>query len=92
MLCVYLAMKGMPKNEAYIESLAVRSDKHYKGMGRKLVEFAKWKSRDKEKSILTVESFCVYDVKDFYIKCGFKLDPELGEYYKHKCYKFSMEL
>ena len=91
-LCLYQAMEGMPKNEAYIESLAISPDKQHKGMGRMLVEFAKRKSREEGKSILTVESFCIYEVQDFYIKCGFTLEPELGEYFGYKCYEFSMEL
>ena len=86
-----MGLKMLDK-EAYIESLAVKSDRHGRGIGKNLVDFAKRRARKERKPLLTVESFCVYGVKDFYLKCGFKIDSELGEYEGHKCYCFSMGL
>ncbi|MBL7101084.1 MAG: GNAT family N-acetyltransferase [Nanoarchaeota archaeon] len=91
-MCLYMSMKNLSPDESYIESLAVRSDKHRNGYGRKMIHFAKRKSRNEGKRLLTVESFCLYDVKDFYIKCGFELEPELGECGGHKYYRFFMKL
>jgi len=89
-MCFYPQQEN--ETEAYIETLATKSDKHHQGVGRKLINFAKTKSRQEGRTILIVESFCIYDVKDFYIKCGFTLEPELDEYNGHKFYKFSMRL
>ena len=91
-LCLPMVREDIPKNEGYIEGLAVREDSHGEGIGRKLIEFAKRKSIQAKKSVLTVESFCLFDVRDFYLKCGFNLIPELGEFGGYDYYQFSMPL
>lgn len=90
-LCLFLGTEDA-ENEAYIESLAVRKDDHNKGYGRKLVDFSIDKSMREGMQAITVDSFVVYDVKDFYIKCGFKLNPKLKKYNGHKLYSFYMDL
>ena len=76
----------------YIETLAVAKDIRSKGVGSKLVEFAKQLARENGFKILRVTSFYEYGVKDFYIKHGFKLLDKLGEYSGHKFHRLDFEL
>ncbi len=71
----------------YIETLAVAKDIQSSGIGKKLVEFAKHFVMEKGLKILRTTSFYEYGVKDFYIKHGFRLLPESGEYGGHKFYR-----
>lgn len=76
----------------YIETLAVAKDIQSTGVGKKLVEFAKQFSKDRGFKILRVTSFYEYGVKDFYIKQGFRLLDEPGEYSGHKFYRLEIEV
>lgn len=71
----------------YIETLAVAKEAQSSGIGSKLVEFAKKFAEDKGFKILRTTSFYEYGVKDFYIKNGFRLLDEPGEYNGHKFYR-----
>jgi len=80
------------KTQAYIMTLAVREDKHKRGLGRRLVEFAKKKAKKEGKKKLIVDSLFIYDTKDFYLNCGFKIDKELEDMDNNPFYRFSMRL
>lgn len=84
-----LKMNG---DEAFIETIAVDRKKQRNGLGRKLIEFAKEFSQMNGKSKLIVESFCDYDLKDFYQKCGFICDPKKSYYEGYPYFSFSMKL
>ncbi len=76
----------------YIETLAVAGDIQSKGVGSKLVEFAKQIAKESGFKILRVASFYEYGVKDFYIKHGFRLLDEPGEYGGHNFHRLDFEL
>ena len=76
----------------YIETLVVAKDIQTRGIGRQLVEFAKQFARENNFKILRTTSFYEYGVKDFYIKQGFKLLDEAGEYGGHKFHRLEFVL
>ena len=76
----------------YIETLAVAKDTQAKGVGSKLVEFARQFAREKNFKIMRTTSFYGYNVKDFWIKQGFRLLDEPGEYSGHKFYRLETEI
>lgn len=76
----------------YIETLVVSKDIQSKGVGSMLVDFAKQFARENGFKILRTTSFYEYGVKDFYLKHGFRLLPEPGEYGGHKFYRFQFDL
>ncbi len=81
----------------YIETLAVAKDiqaprlpasgGQAKGVGSRLIEFAKQFARENGFKILRTTSFYEYGVKDFYIKNGFQLLDEPGQYNGHKFHR-----
>ena len=76
----------------YIETLAVAKDIQTKGIGSKLVEFAKDFARKNNFKKMRTTSFYEYGVNDFWIKQGFRLLEEPGEYGGHKFYRFQFDL
>jgi len=76
----------------YIETLAVAKDIQSRGVGSKLVDFAKQFAKDSGFETLRTTSFYKYEVKDFWTKRGFGLLPEPGEYGGHKFYRFELKL
>jgi len=76
----------------YIETLAVAKDSQSSGLGKKLVEFARQFAKGNNFEILRTTSFYEYGVKDFWIKQGFRLLGEPGEYGGHKFYRFELKL
>ncbi len=76
----------------YIETLAVAKNIQSKGVGSGLVEFAKRFARENNFKILRTTSFYEYGVKDFWIKQGFRLLDEPGEYNGHKFYRLEFEV
>lgn len=91
-LCLQMALEQLPETVAYIDAMAVHEDKHSLGIGKQIVDFAINESKKAGKETLQVESFPEYNVKEFYIKCGFKLQPEMGEFNDHPYYVFSMNI
>jgi N-acetylglutamate synthase-like GNAT family acetyltransferase len=79
-------------NMLYIETLAVAKNIQAKGVGSKLVEFTKQFAKENDFKILRTTSFYEYNVKDFWLKHGFRLLEEPGEYSGHKFYRFEMSL
>mgnify|MGYP001612067519 FL=1 len=78
----------------YIETLAVAKDIQSRGVGSKMVEFAKRFAKENGFEILRTTSFYEFDprVKNFWIKNGFRLLPEPGEYGGHKFYRLEAEV
>lgn len=76
----------------YIETLVVAKDIQSSGIGKKLVEFAKQFARENNFKIMRTTSFYEYGVKDFWIKQGFRLLEESGEYSGHKFYRLEFKL
>ena len=76
----------------YIETLAVAKNIQSKGVGSRLVEFAKRFAKENNFKILRTTSFYEYGVKDFWIKQGFRLLDEPGEYGGHKFYRLEFEV
>jgi N-acetylglutamate synthase-like GNAT family acetyltransferase len=54
-----------------IETLAISKKERNKGLGRKLVDYAIKCSKNKKCKLLKVGSFKRFNVRNFYIKCGF---------------------
>ena len=71
----------------FIETLAVARAIQSSGIGKKLVEFAKQFARENNFKVLRTTSFYEYGVKDFWIKQGFRLLDEPGEYKGHKFFR-----
>ena len=65
---------------------------HGKKLGKKLIDFAKEISLKNNIPLLTVGSFVEYKLENFYTKCGFTKEKELGSYNGHPYYKFFMNL
>jgi len=89
-MCLQLSMED--RNEAYIATLAIKKEEQNKGLGKQLINFAKERAKQEEKTILTVESFLEYNVKDFYLSCGFQLKPKLEKYRGYLFYSFFMKI
>lgn len=76
----------------YIETLAVAKDVQARGVGSGLVDFAKRFAKENGYKILRTASFYEYGVRDYWIKQGFRLLDEPGEYSGHKFYRFELNL
>lgn len=76
----------------YIETLAVAKTVQSSGIGSKLVEFAKEFSRKNNFKIMRTTSFYEYGIKDYWVKQGFRLLDEPGEYSGHEFYRFELNL
>lgn len=82
----------MLENEGSIETIAISPEKHKLGFGRRLIEFAKDFSKQMGKSRLSVESFCEYNLQEFYEKCGFTKEPNVRDYNGHPYDCFHMTI
>lgn len=91
-VCVQTALEGLSPTDAYIETIATREDLHGMGYGKELINQAALIARDEGKQRLIVESFLKYGARDFYIKCGFKLEPRQPEFCGYPYNVFTMEL
>lgn len=81
------------RNKMNIETLAVRKDFQGKGVGSKLIEFAKQFTKDNGFKILHAYSFIEYEAVDFYLKRGFKKLNTHGYYYnghKYDCFEIRL--
>lgn len=76
----------------HIETLAVKKRFAGRGYGTKLVEFAKQFAKGKGFSKLYSYSFHQYRIKDFYLKKGFMLLDQEGDYRGNKYYCFEAKL
>lgn len=84
-----LCLRTDPQN-GNIEAMAIRSNTHGQGIGRKLVEFAVSRCRLLNIGTLSVHSFCLYGVRPFYEKCGFTCVGDNRTYHEVPYYSFSM--
>jgi N-acetylglutamate synthase-like GNAT family acetyltransferase len=82
---IYAAMSVFSRDSfCEIETLAVHDRMRKRGAGSSLVYLAKLHAKDKGFDRLVVRSFSQHDVKDFYLKQGFRLSETpffcLGQY------------
>lgn len=76
----------------YIETLAVAKDAQLRGIGSKLVDFAKEFAKKKGFKKMRTTSFYEYGVKDYWLKQDFRLLEEPEEYGGHEFYRFELDL
>jgi len=80
------------KDELEIETIAIRKDFQGLNHGKTLIQFARDEAKRQTKLRLTVESFCSYNLGEFYKKCGFKVDdPPLGYFEDQPYSRFFMD-
>lgn len=80
------------KDELTIETIAIRKGSQGLGYGQTLIQFARDEAKRQTRFRLTVESFCSYNVGEFYKKCGFKVDdPPLGYFEDQPYSRFFMD-
>ena len=79
-------------NKINIETLVVKKEFQYKGLGSKFIEFAKQFTKEKGFNILHAYSFSEYQAADFYLKKGFKVMDYTGYYKNHKYDCFELEI
>jgi GNAT superfamily N-acetyltransferase len=75
-----------------ITTIVVCPEYHGLGYGKQLVNYAIKRAKRKGYSKLVVGSYTNYNVKDFYINCGFELLKIRRCYKKYKYYDFAMKL
>lgn len=83
---------GKYDNEYYISTIAVKKEIHGKGLGKKLIDFAKELSIKNNIHLLIVESYCEYNLETFYTKCGFTKEKEIGVHEGYDYFKFFIKL
>ena len=66
----------------HITTLTIDQTMHGLGIGKKLTEFAENLAAEKGLKKVTLETYDLYSVKDFYLKCGFELDNPPTDSYK----------
>lgn len=80
------------EDRMYIETIAVIEEYRSKGVGSKLLDFAKQFTLQNKLNTLRVCSFCEYKAEKFYLNRGFSLFKKLGKYGKHKFHRFEIKL
>ena len=79
-------------DKMYIETLAVDEKYRSRGVGAKIIKFARDYAKEKGLSSLCACSFCEYKAEGFYLNQGFSLLDEFGEYNSHKYHRFETKL
>jgi N-acetylglutamate synthase-like GNAT family acetyltransferase len=79
-------------NKISIETLVVKKEFQGKGIGTQFIEFAKQFAKEREFNILHAYSFQEYNMADFYLKRGFRMLKDPGNYYDHTYYCFEMKV
>lgn len=69
-----------------IPTLAVADGAHGMGIGKKLLEFATQKATDENFKSIRINSYKFLNVRDFYLKCGFKFAEPAEESFKGEEY------
>ena len=80
------------QDKVYIETIAIVNNHRDKGIGTKLIEFAKEFTREKGLRSLRLCSFYDYNTVDFYLSQGFSLLKKPGKYQGHQYHRFEMKL
>jgi N-acetylglutamate synthase-like GNAT family acetyltransferase len=77
-------------SEVYIETIAVDRKYQSKGYGKALIKFAKNFTKKNNLNILWVNSFESYNLKKFYLSCGFNMfdTDEEDSYHGHHTLHF----
>jgi GNAT superfamily N-acetyltransferase len=70
----------------------VKKEFQGKGIGTQFIEFAKQFAKEREFNILHAYSFQEYNMADFYLKRGFRMLKDPGNYYDHTYYCFEMKV
>lgn len=86
-ICLLLTKDGY-----CVETIAVQEKYQRKGIGRKLINFAKAYTKNKGQAKLKVESFCEYNADGFYEKCGFTKEQEVSYFQDKPYYKLFIDL
>ena len=76
----------------YLETIAISEAYQRKGIGSKLIEYAKKITKDYGFDKLLLDTYRQYSADAFYIKCGFKKIPTWAEYKGKPYHKFLIEL
>lgn len=79
-------------NKISIETLVVKKEFQYKGLGSKFIEFAKQFTKERGFNTLHAYSFSEYKAADFYLKKGFKFINYAGYYKNHQydCFELTI--
>lgn len=80
------------KNKVSIETLAVRKESQNRGLGSKLIEFAKKYAKEHGCKTLHAYSFAEYKAVNFYLKQSFEYFDRTGEYNGHAYDSFQISL
>lgn len=80
------------QNIMYIETMAIVKEFQSKGIGTQFINFAKKFTQEKNLNILRAYTFYKYNTKEFYLKKGFTLLGNAGEYSKEKYHRFEMKI
>ena len=80
------------KNKVSIDTLAVIKEYQNRGLGSKLIEFAKQFSLDNGYNTLHAYSFAEYNAVNFYLNKSFEYFNRMGEYNGHRydCFKINL--
>jgi GNAT superfamily N-acetyltransferase len=76
------------EGEPIIETIAVDREEQRKGIGKRLIEFAFEKVRKGNIAKIQTGSFACYGAKDFYLKCGFRLESSKTDALGVSYYRF----
>ncbi len=73
----------------HIETLAVKKEYRFNGIGTKFLNFAKALTREKKLNVLIACSFFEYNAENFYLQNGFRMLRKIGTYKGHQyhCYE-----
>ncbi|TSC74983.1 MAG: peptidyl-prolyl isomerase [Parcubacteria group bacterium Gr01-1014_30] len=82
-----ISLRKKADNIMYIETLAVAEKFRGRGIGTKLVEFAKSAAKEQKVQALRAYAFYEYETGDFYKKLGFSLLKKRGVYSNRKFYR-----
>ena len=76
----------------HLETIAVDKNVHGKGIGKKFVDFAITKAKEKGFSSLVVDTFCEYKVDGFYEHIGFRKIPTFAQYRGKPYHRLTMNV
>lgn len=75
-----------------LETIAVEKSEQGKGIGKKFIDFALARAKEKGFSSLVVDTYCEYKVDSFYEHCGFRKTPTFAKYRGKPYHRFTINL
>jgi len=75
-----------------LETIAVEKNEQGKGIGKKFIDFAMAKAKEKGFSSLVVDTYCEYKVDSFYEHCGFRKTPTFAKYRGKPYHRFTINV